>query len=115
MNLLREGGPQFMYPLLVLLLFSITLIVVGLLKPQKRKKISSQLASLGLFAIVFGFLGQTLGLINVFDGIQKFDNITPQIMAGGLKISFLTTGFGALVFLVSRFGILLYSFMKDAD
>ncbi len=115
MNLLREGGTQFMYPLLGLLVFSIVLIAIGFLKPQKRKKISSQLASLGLFALVFGFLGQTLGLINVFDGIQNFDNIAPQVMAGGLKITFLTTGFGALVFLVSRFGILLYSFMKDVN
>ena len=112
MNLLQEGGPFFMYTLLLLLIVSLALIIVGFVKDEKREKTIELLSSIGLFALIFGFLGQTIGLIGAFDAIEDIGNISPGILAGGLKVSFLSTGFGALVFLVARFGIIAFTFMK---
>jgi len=112
MHLLQEGGPLFMYTLLFLLIVSIALFVQGLTKKEKQAKNRELLSSIGLFALVFGFLGQVLGMIGAFDAISYATNISPNVLASGLKISFLTTGFGALVFLVARFGIIVFTFMK---
>ena len=112
MHLLQEGGSFFMYTLLFLLLLSIGLFVQGLLKPEKRVKSIELLSSIGLFALIFGFLGQIIGLIAAFDAIKVATNIAPSVLAGGLKISFLSPGFGALVFLVARLGIIILTFLK---
>lgn len=112
MNLLQEGGPLFMYTLLLLLFISIGLFAQGILKKEKVEKTISLLSSISLFALVFGFLGQVLGLIAAFDAIESIGNVAPNIIASGLKVSFLSTGFGALVFLVGRLGIIILTFLK---
>lgn len=112
MHLLEEGGPIFMYPLLLLLLLCIGLFIYALLKKEKQTKIKELLASIGLFTLVFGFLGQVLGLIGAFDAIEMAGDVAPSVLAGGLKISFLTSAFGAFVFLVARLEIILLISMK---
>jgi len=112
MRLLEEGGSLFMYTLLILLFVSIGLFIYGILKKEKQPKVKELLSSVGLFALVFGFLGQILGLIAAFDVIAETTSIAPNILAGGLKVSFLTTGFGALVFLVGRLGIIIITWMQ---
>jgi len=59
-HLLSDGGPTFMYPLLLLLIITIVLIVRGI-KNNTAKNLNL-LKSIGLFALVFGFLGFTIGL-----------------------------------------------------
>ena len=112
MQLLQDGGPIFMYPLLLLLLLSIGLFIQGLLNSTKQDKAKELLGSIGLFALVFGFLGQIIGLITAFDAIESHGNISSGMFASGLKISFLSSGFGALVFLVARVGILIFTILK---
>lgn len=106
MHLLNDGGPLFMYSLLLMLLVGIGLFGYGILKKEKKQKAKEMLASLGLFALVFGCLGQILGLIGAFDALEVVETVSPKIMAAGLKISFLSSGFGAIVFLVTRLGVL---------
>ena len=112
MQLFEEGGSLFMYTLFFLLLLSIGLFVQGLIKPQKQLKSIELLSSIGLFALVFGFLGQIIGLIAAFDAIGRASQIAPSVLAGGLKISFLSPGFGALVFLIARLGIIILTLLK---
>jgi biopolymer transport protein ExbB/TolQ len=114
MHLLQEGGPLFMYTLLLLLFVNIALFIQGLIKIEKQEQNKELLSSIGLFALVFGFLGQIIGLIGAFDTIESIGNVSPNIISSGLKISFLTTGFGSLVFLVARFGIIVFTFMKKS-
>lgn len=103
---LTEGGPFFMYPILMLLILILVLITKGFLESNKKKTISL-LKSIGLFTLVWGMLGQTIGLVAAFDAIQTAGDISPSIIAGGLKVSLLTTVFGFLTFLVSRLGIII--------
>jgi hypothetical protein len=112
MSILNDGGPFFMYPLLLLLILILILIVKGFLKKGNIEKTSSLISSIALFAIVWGFLGQIIGLISAFDAIEAAGDISPAILAGGLKISALSPAFGMFVFLVGRLGIIILTWMQ---
>ena len=57
--------------------------------------------SIGVFALVVGILGQLLGLYDAFSVIEQMGDVTPALLAGGLKVSMITTLYGILIFLVS--------------
>lgn len=103
---LNEGGPFFMYTILLLLIICIVLIIKEFLKPAQKSKTIEILKSLSLFALVWGFLGLMIGLIVAFDAISFDGNINPGILAGGLKVGLLSPTFGAFTFLIVRLGII---------
>ena len=67
---------------------------------ESRKKLK-YIKSLGLFAFITGIMGQLMGLYNAFGAIEKAMDISQPILAGGLKVSMITTIYGALIFLIS--------------
>ena len=109
---LSEGGPFFMYPLLLILILVIILIVQGLLKKESSSKTIKLISSITLFALVWGFLGQLIGMIGGFDAIESIDNISPAVLAGGIKLSLLPPVFGSVVFLIGRLGIIVLTWVK---
>ncbi len=106
-----EGGPLFMSLILICLILSIVFLIMGFRSisdnPEKTRKMISLSGDAGLLGLVLGFLGSFIGMITAFDAIEGFDEMNASIIAGGLKVSFLTTLFGLLVFLISRTGILV--------
>ena len=100
------GGPFFTFTLLLILGVIVFLIAQSVVKPDKRLKNKSLIASLSLFAVVWGFFAQILGLISAFDSIQATGSISSEILAGGLKVSFIAPVFGLFNFLIGRLGIL---------
>lgn len=106
LNRLNEGGPVFMYTILILLIVIIALLVKVFLKQENIEKTIRLVSSISLFALVWGFLGQIIGLIQAFDTIQSFGNVSPQVLAGGIKIGLLSPLFGMIVFLIARLGII---------
>lgn len=44
-----------------------------------------------------GFLGTVVGMVLAFDNIQKAGDISPTIVAGGMKVALITTIFGIIV------------------
>ncbi len=111
-TLLNEGGPFFMYPLFIILILVIILIVQGFLKRENVKKTISLISSITLFAVVWGFLGQMIGMIGAFDSIEAVGDISPAVLAGGLKVSFLAPIFGMFIFLIGRLGIIILTWMR---
>lgn len=103
---LNEGGPFFMYPNFLILLFCIALSIYALLKGDPTDKWRNLLSSVSLFALVWGFLGQMIGLITGFDTIHGNGAVSPEVLAGGLKIALLSPVFGMVVFLIARLGII---------
>ncbi len=103
----NDGGPVFTYIILLFLLIIIALFVKSILEKDYSKKSRSILANLGWLALAWGYLGRTFGLIMAFDNIAAAGEITPQHMAGGLKMALLGPLFGITVFLLARIGILL--------
>ncbi len=102
-----DGGPVFTYTIFILLLIIIILAVKAILEKDFSKKSRSVLASIGWFALAWGYLGRTFGLILAFDNIAAAGEITPEHMAGGLKMALLGPLFGIIAFIVARLGILL--------
>lgn len=47
-----------------------------------------------------GFLGTVIGMIMTFDQIQMAGDISPTIVAAGMKVALITTIFGIIVALV---------------
>ncbi len=47
-----------------------------------------------------GFLGTVIGMVQAFDKIQQVGDISPAVVAGGMKVALITTIFGLIVALV---------------
>ncbi|MBR6046619.1 MAG: MotA/TolQ/ExbB proton channel family protein [Bacteroidaceae bacterium] len=47
-----------------------------------------------------GFLGTVIGMVMAFDDIQRAGDISPTVVAGGMKVALITTIFGIIVALV---------------
>ncbi len=48
-------------------------------------------------APMLGFMGTVIGMIEAFDSIQAAGDISPQVVAGGIKVALLTTVGGLIV------------------
>jgi len=107
-----EGGPFFTFPIVFLFVLILVLIVKGFLSINKNSKTISLISSLGWFTLVWGILGQTIGLVGAFDAIQSAGDVSKGIVAAGLKIALITTIGGLLTFLVARLGIIILTWMN---
>ena len=47
-----------------------------------------------------GFLGTVIGMIQAFDDIQKAGDISPNVVAGGMKVALITTVAGLIVAMI---------------
>ena len=47
-----------------------------------------------------GFIGTVVGMVMAFDQIQQAGDISPTVVAGGMKVALITTIFGLIVALV---------------
>ncbi len=114
-HLLKEGGPTFMYATLLSLICCISLIVIAFVKGDPERKFQNLLHHISLFTLVWGFLGQMIGLIGAFDTLEATGATNPEVFAGGLKIALLSPAFGMLVFLIARVGIIGLTFQRKKN
>ncbi len=54
-------------------------------------------------APMFGFLGTVIGMVAAFDAIEAAGDISPSLVARGIKIALLTTVFGLIVAIILQF------------
>ena len=47
-----------------------------------------------------GFLGTVIGMVMAFDKIQQAGDISPTVVAGGMKVALITTIFGLIVAMI---------------
>jgi biopolymer transport protein ExbB len=47
-----------------------------------------------------GFLGTVIGMVQAFDAIEAAGDISPTVVAGGMKVALITTIFGIVAALV---------------
>ncbi|HHW59667.1 MAG: MotA/TolQ/ExbB proton channel family protein [Bacteroidales bacterium] len=65
--------------------------------------LESNLTWLSLFIAIapsLGFLGTVVGMVSAFDAIEAAGDISPTIVAGGMKVALLTTVFGLITALI---------------
>ena len=66
-------------------------------------EMESGLSWISLFIAIapsLGFLGTVIGMINAFDAIQAAGDISPNIVAGGMKVALITTVGGLIVAMI---------------
>lgn len=66
-------------------------------------RLESGLSWISLFiaiAPMLGFMGTVIGMISAFDNIEAVGDISPAIVAGGIKMALLTTVFGLIVAII---------------
>ncbi|MBT6808611.1 MAG: MotA/TolQ/ExbB proton channel family protein [Flavobacteriales bacterium] len=51
-------------------------------------------------APMLGFMGTVIGMIGAFDSIEAAGDISPSLVAGGIKVALLTTVFGLIVAII---------------
>jgi biopolymer transport protein ExbB len=54
-------------------------------------------------APMFGFLGTVVGMVSAFDAIETAGDISPSLVAGGIKVALLTTVFGLITAIILQF------------
>ncbi|TBN17448.1 MotA/TolQ/ExbB proton channel family protein [Hyunsoonleella pacifica] len=111
-----EGGPFFMSLILICLLLALIFVVMGFINLKKdvskSKKMTSLASDVSILGLVFGFLGSIIGMITAFDTIECIGDVSHGMMAAGLKVSFLTTVFGAVTFILPRIGIIILKVLQ---
>ena len=95
------GGPLFMG---MLTLIFIALIVAAVLKKGAKE--------IGLLALAMGFLGQLIGLMGAFEGIEAMGGVSQSMLAGGLKVSSITSIYGLLIYIISLIVQVVQRFLK---
>jgi biopolymer transport protein ExbB len=69
----------------------------------ESSKLEKNLSWITLFIAMspsLGFLGTVIGMVQAFDDIQKAGDISPNVVAGGMKVALITTIFGIIVALI---------------
>jgi biopolymer transport protein ExbB len=61
-------------------------------------------------APMLGFFGTVIGMVEAFDNIERVGDISPTIVAGGIKVALLTTVFGLIVAMIMQ---VLYNYIVD--
>ncbi|WP_425392571.1 MotA/TolQ/ExbB proton channel family protein [Ekhidna sp.] len=97
-ELFQMGGMLFMSILTVELALVLYFASKCFLKKENS---TSKIKSAGLLAAVTGILGQLIGLFSAFEAIQQMGSVSPAMLAGGLKVSMITTMYGIIIYLIS--------------
>ena len=69
----------------------------------QNSELESGLSWISLFIAIapsLGFLGTVIGMIQAFDDIEKAGDISPNVVAGGMKVALITTVAGLIVAMI---------------
>ena len=105
-ELFAQGG-IFMWPLAFL---GLAALVIALKKavdvfgaPEEpasyHRPMINAVLQLGIFSFFFGILSQAIGLIEALQAIEMMGDVSPAMLAGGLRVSMIAPVFGLVIFL----------------
>ena len=108
----HEGGPVITIIIFIVILIIIGLIVKAFLEKGENKKTTSLIANFAWFALAWGYLGRTFGLIMAFDKVAAAGDISPSMMAGGLKMALIGPLMGLFAFIIARVGLIILTVVR---
>ncbi|MGQ8336335.1 MotA/TolQ/ExbB proton channel family protein [Sunxiuqinia sp. A32] len=115
------GGSLFMTIITIwgicMLVFSVQKIIHYFVQGKFQKSGLGLILLFGSLAIVSGFLGQAIGLVMAFNAIEAAGDISPAIVAGGLKVSMITPLYGTIIFILSLifWGVLKEVYIRKTE
>ena len=100
-----------------------SIVAYGSVQMGRLERNTSWISLFIALAPMLGFMGTVIGMIGAFDAIEANNNISPALVAGGIKVALLTTVFGLIVamilqvfynYIISKIDSLVNS-MEDAS
>lgn len=107
-----DGGVGITLIIFIALIAILALFIKELIVKGDKTKTLSLISSIAWFAVAWGFLGRTIGLIKAFDTIQAAGELTPSMVSGGLKMALVGPIFGIFVFAIARIVMITLTIMK---
>lgn len=102
------GGMLFMTILSISLTVIIAASILNIMRlskgnydPGKQILTINDIKAIGVFAIIWGIFGQSIGLFSALQALEGSPDISPAMIYGGIKVSFITTLYGTFIFLLS--------------
>ena len=83
---------------------------VGVLEMYKMEKNLNILNVIVRIAPLFGFLGTIIGMLSLFDSINKSTEYNTNVIAGGIYVKMITSASGLLIGIVTYLG---YSYLQS--
>lgn len=77
-----------------------SIVSYGSVLAGRLEKGLSWIALFIALAPMLGFLGTVIGMVSAFDAIEAAGDISPTVVAGGIKVALLTTVFGLIVAII---------------
>lgn len=77
-----------------------SVVSYGSVMVGRLEKNTSWISLFIALAPMLGFMGTVIGMIDAFDAIQEAGDISPSLVAGGIKVALLTTVFGLIVAMI---------------
>lgn len=109
-----DGGPIFTVVIFICLILVLALFAATFMNKANQDKFISLMKHIGWFAVAWGFMGRTMGLIHAFDLVEASGELTPSLLAEGLKMALVDPLFGIFVFVVARVGIIILVALKKS-
>ena len=110
-----QGGPFYSYTIFIIFIVVLALFISAFLQKKDYNKTISLMSHFAWFAVAWGFLGRTIGLIIAFDNVSAHGDLTPSLLADGLKMALLDPLFGIFVFIVARAGIIILRWLQKDE
>ena len=120
-SLFQQGGPLFMGILSLLFIGLIIFIVQAFLHSGNNEneveftKLLARIKSLATLALVIGILGQLIGLFSAMQYMESSGGVSAQILAGGFKVSMITTIYGIIIYTVHLIAVLVLKMKTSAS
>jgi biopolymer transport protein ExbB/TolQ len=119
MKLFYMGGPLFMGILTFVLIAMLAWTIYHLFPVLTGKEINlsktksklKHIKTIGTFALIFGILGQLIGLYQAFGIIEEMGDVSQSLLAGGLKVSMIPTLYGIVIFMISMLLWFVFDFI----
>jgi len=115
-KLFYEGGPVFM---LVITFFGLLMLASSgykifrmILKKEFDLLQMNYILLFGSLSLIFGILGQGIGLFNAMEAISVAGDISPSLVAAGFRVSMITPLFGIMIFI---FSLIFWGVLKEIN
>ncbi len=101
--------------LTITLATNLGIFILHILKKTTDENQLDLLKSVGLFAFVFGILGQFIGLYGALQHIGQVESVSSAMLASGIRVSSITSIYGMIIFVISYLMWFALKFVSETN
>lgn len=101
----RIGGIEFMVFITILglamLFFTVRTYIKVFVKKESKVTGVNYILMFGSLSFIIGLLGQAIGMFGAFEAIYQAGDISPGLIAAGIRVSMIAPLYGVFYFIIS--------------